>query len=105
MNQETTDKRILLIWAWFTIRFLFFNHWDILLLPPILMMLDGFYTDNIRNCEKESGDSDPQATGRTTQEDTKIQDRKHSISLDKLIQKMMEKRERAKSREATDCKQ
>ncbi|GFY73831.1 hypothetical protein TNIN_14711 [Trichonephila inaurata madagascariensis] len=91
MNQDSLDKTILLVWAWFAIRFLFFNYWDILLLPPILLLLDGFHDNYTKIHEKQPGDGDPEAKGHTTEEDSKFQEcYKHTISLDKLIEKLME---------------
>ncbi|GFR29903.1 hypothetical protein TNCT_640041 [Trichonephila clavata] len=104
---------ILLVWAWFSIRFLFFSYWEILFLPPILVLLDGFYNTTTIRREKQLGDSNPEALGRHTQEDSKFQEqRKHSASLDKLIQKMIEDekkrilmRKAANLKEVTDSKQ
>ncbi|GFX87948.1 hypothetical protein TNCV_4374131 [Trichonephila clavipes] len=91
MNQDSIDKFILHVWVWFTIRFLFLNCWDILLLPPILLLLDGFHEINTKKHEKQLGDGDPEAKGHTTEEDSKFQERyKHTISLDRLIEKLME---------------
>ncbi|GFY40091.1 hypothetical protein TNIN_423441 [Trichonephila inaurata madagascariensis] len=79
---------ILLVWACFTIRFLFFSYWDIVYLPPILLLLDGFQRNND---EQLSGDSDPEAIGRHTQEDRKFKKKgKHTASLDILIQIMIQ---------------
>ncbi|GFQ69009.1 hypothetical protein TNCT_642971 [Trichonephila clavata] len=91
MNQDSLNKIILLVWAWFAIRFLFFNYWDILLLPPIILLLDGFHEKNTKNHEKKPGDEDPKAKGHTMEEDSKFQERyKHTISLNRLIEKLME---------------
>ncbi|GFT79534.1 hypothetical protein TNCV_1325971 [Trichonephila clavipes] len=90
MNQETVDKMILLVWVCFSIRFLFFSYWDILLLPPILILFDEF-RKNIQHHENLSGDSNSEAIGRQTQEDSKFKDqRKSLISLDILIQIMIQ---------------
>ncbi|GFR25327.1 hypothetical protein TNCT_199861 [Trichonephila clavata] len=91
MNQDTTDKMILLAWVWFTIKFLFFSYWEILFWPPIILLLDGSRHVSILDQEKIPGDLDPVAFGRTTQETCKIQEQyKHSADLDRLIRKMIE---------------
>ncbi|GFR30794.1 hypothetical protein TNCT_328221 [Trichonephila clavata] len=91
MNQDTTDKMILLAWVWFTITFLFFSYWEILFWPLIIFLLDGSRHVNTLNQERKPGDRDPEVFGRTAQETNKIQDQyKHSTSLDKLIRKLIE---------------
>ncbi|GFY64481.1 hypothetical protein TNIN_457501 [Trichonephila inaurata madagascariensis] len=74
-----------------SIRFFFFSYWDILLLPPLIVLLERLQKNNNIHCGKQSGDWDPEAKGLHTQEDTKLQEtRKHSISVDLLIQKMIQ---------------
>ncbi|GFQ77797.1 hypothetical protein TNCT_352361 [Trichonephila clavata] len=90
MNQGFLDKMILLVWLYVAIRFLFFSYWDIVFLPPILLLLDGFQ-NNITSHQNLSGDSDPEAIGRRTQKDSKFKKQgKHSASLNILIQIMIQ---------------
>ncbi|GFQ80838.1 hypothetical protein TNCT_704391 [Trichonephila clavata] len=90
MNQENLDKMILLVWVCFSIRFLFFSYWDILLWPPILLLVNEF-NKNIQNHELSSGDSEPEAIGRHTQEESKFKEQKKRLtSLDFLIQIMIQ---------------
>ncbi|GFY45051.1 hypothetical protein TNIN_34331 [Trichonephila inaurata madagascariensis] len=88
MNQDSIDKIILLVSAWFAIRFLLFNYWDILLLPPIILLLDEFHEKSTKNQEKQPGDVDPKAKGHTAEENSKFQEHyKHTISLNRLMEK------------------
>ncbi|GFY57545.1 hypothetical protein TNIN_467401 [Trichonephila inaurata madagascariensis] len=64
-------------------------YWDILLLPPILILLDGFH-NNIQDHEELSGDSNPEARGRHTQESKFKEQKKHFTSLDILVQLMIQ---------------
>ncbi|GFR15728.1 hypothetical protein TNCT_286861 [Trichonephila clavata] len=90
MNQDTTDKMILLAWVWFTIKFLFFSYWEILFWPLIIYLLDGSRHFNTLH-EERTGGLDPEAFGRSTQVDCKIQEQyKHSADLDRLIRKLIE---------------
>ncbi|GFY76638.1 hypothetical protein TNIN_26831 [Trichonephila inaurata madagascariensis] len=88
MNQDTLDKIILLVWVCFSIRFLFFSYWDIVFLPPILILLDGLH--NIEDHEQVSGDSNPEAGGRYTQGSKFKEQKKHFTSLDILVQLMIQ---------------
>ncbi|GFT11495.1 hypothetical protein TNCV_2523141 [Trichonephila clavipes] len=91
MNQEAIDKMILLLWVWYSIRFLFFSYWDILLSLPIIILLHGLQKNNNIHLGKQSGDWDPKAKRYHTQEGTKMQEQKKlSTSLDILIQKMIQ---------------
>ncbi|GFY57516.1 hypothetical protein TNIN_405161 [Trichonephila inaurata madagascariensis] len=91
MNQDTTEIMILLAWVWFTIRFLYFSYWEILFWPPIILLLDGSRHFNTLHQKRIPGYLDPEAIDHSTQEDCKFQERyKHSASLDRLIQKLME---------------
>ncbi|GFQ68464.1 hypothetical protein TNCT_437011, partial [Trichonephila clavata] len=50
--------------------------------------LDGLRRKNTMDDEEQLGDENPKVIGRTTEGDTKFQEQyKHSISLDKLIEK------------------
>ncbi|GFU96240.1 hypothetical protein TNCV_3370031 [Trichonephila clavipes] len=54
-------------------------------------VLDGLYEKNTMNDQEQSGDWNPKAICRTTEGDRKFQEHyKHSIGLDKLIEKVME---------------
>ncbi|GFV50578.1 hypothetical protein TNCV_3122751 [Trichonephila clavipes] len=90
MNQETLDKIILLVWVCCSIRFLFFSYWDIVFLPPLLLLFDAFQNNN--NIQGQlSGDLDPEARGHRKQEDKKLKKQgKHTASLDILIQIMIQ---------------
>ncbi|GFS63171.1 hypothetical protein NPIL_68571 [Nephila pilipes] len=84
------EKVILFVWLWFSIRFLFFNYWEILFLWPILIILDGQFQNNTQH-QETLGDKSPPEIGQTTQKETKFNEqRPHSADLDKLIKKMME---------------
>ncbi|GFU04909.1 hypothetical protein TNCV_1290211 [Trichonephila clavipes] len=102
MNQENLDKMILLLWVCFTIRFLFFSYWDILILPPILILIDTARFHNTQDQEHLSGVTNPEARDRHTQ-DSKVKDqRKHFTSLDILVQIMIqEELQRIRNRAAT----
>ncbi|GFR22868.1 hypothetical protein TNCT_16711 [Trichonephila clavata] len=66
------------------------SYWDILLLPPILLLVNEF-NKNIQNHELSSGDSEPEAIGRHTQEESKFKEQKKRLtSLDFLIQIMIQ---------------
>ncbi|GFY73807.1 hypothetical protein TNIN_202751 [Trichonephila inaurata madagascariensis] len=91
MNQDTTERMILLTWVWFTIQFLFFSYWEILFWPPIILLLHGSRHVNTSHQERIPGDLDPEAIGQTTQEGCKYQDiYTHTASLNRMIQKLME---------------
>ncbi|GFV75742.1 hypothetical protein TNCV_1756701 [Trichonephila clavipes] len=91
MNQDNIDKRILLAWVWFTVKFLFFSYWEILFWPLIILLLDGSRHGNTLDEEQMPGDMDPRAFGHTTKEHCKIRDQyKHLASLDRLIRKLIE---------------
>ncbi|GFS96185.1 hypothetical protein TNCV_1141561 [Trichonephila clavipes] len=91
MNQESIDKMILLLWVWYSIRFLFFSYWDILLSLPIIILLHGLQKNNNIHLGNQSGDWDPKAKSYHAQEDTKLKEQKKlSTSLDILIQKMIQ---------------
>ncbi|GFV81878.1 hypothetical protein TNCV_1057651 [Trichonephila clavipes] len=98
MNQDTTNKMILLSWVWFTIKFLFFSYWEILFWPSIILLLDGSRHVNISDQERIPGDMDPEANGRTTQEYKFQEQNKHSTSLDRLIRKLIEEEKERISR-------
>ncbi|GFW74821.1 hypothetical protein TNCV_5138001 [Trichonephila clavipes] len=91
MNQDTTERMILLAWVWFTIQFLFFSYWEILFWPTIILLLHGSRRVNTSHQERILGDLDPEAISQTTQEDCKYRDKHtHTASLDRMIQKLME---------------
>ncbi|GFU35339.1 hypothetical protein NPIL_89251 [Nephila pilipes] len=78
---------ILFAWLWFTIRFLFFNYWEIIFLLPILISLDGLFEINTKHQEHQ-GDKDPPEIGLATQKETEINEqRTYSTELDILIKK------------------
>ncbi|GFQ66712.1 hypothetical protein TNCT_514461 [Trichonephila clavata] len=70
---------VLLVWMCFSIRFLFFSHWDILLLPPILILLDEFHK-NIQDHEQLPGDWNSEAIGRHMQEDSKFKEQRENFA-------------------------
>ncbi|GFW89268.1 hypothetical protein TNCV_4934361 [Trichonephila clavipes] len=89
MNQETMDKMILLVWVYVSIRFFFFSYWDIVFLPPLILLFDAFQNNSIQ--EQLSADLDPKSIGCRTQEDKKFKKPgKHTASLDILIQLMIQ---------------
>ncbi|GFR05632.1 hypothetical protein TNCT_588441 [Trichonephila clavata] len=91
MNQDPTEKMILLAWVWFIIRFLFFSYWEILFWLPIILLLDGSCHVNTLEQERIPGDMDPEAFGHIALEECKFKEtNEHSASLDRLIQKLME---------------
>ncbi|GFU05007.1 hypothetical protein TNCV_4496621 [Trichonephila clavipes] len=91
MNQETVDKMILLLWVCFTIRFLFFSYWDILILPPILILIDSArFHNNTQDQEHLSEDTNPEAKSHHTQDSKFKEQRKHFTSLDILVQLMIQ---------------
>ncbi|GFS58690.1 hypothetical protein TNCV_4518371 [Trichonephila clavipes] len=90
MNQEALDKMILLVWLCFSIQFLFFSYWNILILPPILLLFDEF-NKYIQNHQTLAGDSEPEEIVHHTEDDSKFKEqRKHYTSLDILIQIMIQ---------------
>ncbi|GFT78139.1 hypothetical protein NPIL_578481 [Nephila pilipes] len=83
---------------------MFFNYWEIVLLLPILISLDGQFEIDIQHQEK-LGDKDPPVIDLTTQKEIKINEqRPHSIDLDKLIKKMIEEEEKGILRKTTGKK-
>ncbi|GFT31722.1 hypothetical protein NPIL_546201 [Nephila pilipes] len=103
MDEKVIEKAILLVWFLFSIRFLFFSYWDILFLPPILIILDGLFKENIKKEEQQRGDKSPLGIG--AQKDNQIQERlKHSIDLDRLITKLMEEEKRKAIKKTTKKK-
>ncbi|GFW89247.1 hypothetical protein TNCV_4934151 [Trichonephila clavipes] len=65
-------------------------YWDILFLPPLLILFDAFQNNNSIPGQL-SGDSDPEARGHRKQEDIKFKKQgKHTASLDILIQIMIQ---------------
>ncbi|GFW89300.1 hypothetical protein TNCV_4934681 [Trichonephila clavipes] len=90
MNQDTLDKIILLLWVFVSIRFFFFSYWDIVFLPPLLLLFDAFQNGN--NIQGQlSGDLEPKSIVRRAQEDRKFKKQgKHTASLDILIQIMIQ---------------
>ncbi|GFS92721.1 hypothetical protein NPIL_160591 [Nephila pilipes] len=94
MDNKTIEKMILLVWLFFTFRFIFISHWEILFLWPVLIFLDGLIQQNITK-QKEQGDNNPRGIGINPQEMTKIQEpQKHTMDLDKLITKLMNEEKR-----------
>ncbi|GFV67448.1 hypothetical protein TNCV_4621291 [Trichonephila clavipes] len=43
MDHKILAKIILLVWLYFTIRILFVTYWDVLFLPPLLIILDSLF--------------------------------------------------------------
>ncbi|GFV25666.1 hypothetical protein TNCV_3851501 [Trichonephila clavipes] len=64
------------------------HYWDIVFLPPILILLDGLH--NIEDHEQVSGDSNPEARGHHTQGSKFKEQKKHFTSLDILVQIMIQ---------------
>ncbi|GFU37772.1 hypothetical protein TNCV_1466351 [Trichonephila clavipes] len=62
MDHKILARTILLVWLYFSIRILFVSYWDVLFLPPILIILDSLF---------EGSKSDSQAQTEDTFEVTK----------------------------------
>ncbi|GFV49835.1 hypothetical protein TNCV_1391171 [Trichonephila clavipes] len=73
MDPKTLEKIILLVWLYFTIRILFVTYWDVLFLPPILIILDSLF---------EGSKSDSQAQTEDTFQATK-KDSKNNKAVNK----------------------
>ncbi|GFY57129.1 hypothetical protein TNIN_409621 [Trichonephila inaurata madagascariensis] len=80
---------ILMVWVYFSIRFLFFSYWGIVFLPPLFLLFDEFQNNNSQGQLLE--DSDPEARGHRTKEDRKFKKQgKPTASLDILTQIMIQ---------------
>ncbi|GFT59982.1 hypothetical protein NPIL_227431 [Nephila pilipes] len=95
-----TEKIILLSWVWCIVRLVFFDTYDIVFLPTILILLDQFFTpsNKIPSSEDKSGS---RALGIAAQEDANtIQKKKCRIQgkeekhLNGLISKLMNEEKR-----------
>ncbi|GFY55346.1 hypothetical protein TNIN_437651 [Trichonephila inaurata madagascariensis] len=56
MDPKILEKTILLVWLYFTIRILFVTYWDVLFLPPILIILDSLFEDSKSDNQTQTGD-------------------------------------------------
>ncbi|GFW82973.1 hypothetical protein TNCV_4604001 [Trichonephila clavipes] len=54
MDHKTLAKIILLVWLYFTIRILFVTYWDVLFLPPILIILDSLFEGSKSDCQVQT---------------------------------------------------
>ncbi|GFV34088.1 hypothetical protein TNCV_4121851 [Trichonephila clavipes] len=56
MDSKILAKAILLVWLYFTIRILFVTYWDVLFLPPILLILDSLFEDSKSSIQTQTGE-------------------------------------------------
>ncbi|GFV41984.1 hypothetical protein TNCV_2751651 [Trichonephila clavipes] len=73
MDHKILARIILLVWLYFTIRILFVTYWDVIFLPPILIILDSLF---------EGSKSDSQAQTEDTFQATK-KDSKNNQAVNK----------------------
>ncbi|GFY24739.1 hypothetical protein TNCV_1017851 [Trichonephila clavipes] len=66
MDNKTLEKIILLVWLYFTIRILFVTYWDVLFLPPLLIILDSLFEGSKSDSQAQTED-----TFQTTEKDSK----------------------------------
>ncbi|GFT11474.1 hypothetical protein TNCV_2522961 [Trichonephila clavipes] len=66
-------------------------YWDILILPPILILIDSArFHNNTQDQEHLSGDTNPEAKSHHTHDSKFKEQRKHFTSLDILVQLMIQ---------------
>ncbi|GFU56409.1 hypothetical protein TNCV_2609311 [Trichonephila clavipes] len=66
MDHKILARIILLVWLYFTIRILFVTYWDILFLPPILIILDSLFEGSKSDSQAQTAD-----TFQATKKDSK----------------------------------
>ncbi|GFY48145.1 hypothetical protein TNIN_280061 [Trichonephila inaurata madagascariensis] len=65
MDHKTLEI-ILLVWLYFTIRILFVTYWDVLFLPPLLIILDSLFEGS-----KSDNQAQTEGTFQATKKDSK----------------------------------